>query len=239
MVDSIQANASSQEALSARFEATAHNLANANTGGYKRIMCEFISGGAAGTGAATGSDAISVKAVHDFSQGALAETGRSLDLGLQGKGFFVLETPKGQLYTRHGVFTTNGEGQLTDLIGRVVAGDSGPIVIPKNVAVSAIGVGSDGTVSAGKNVLGKVKVVEFEDPQVLTAVGQNAFEGPSNLAQAPKATVVRQGYQEASNVSVVDELVGLITVSRMYEANLKTVQSRDERLKTLLGVAAG
>jgi flagellar basal-body rod protein FlgF len=238
MVGSAEAIANSQKVLSAQFHVIAHNLANVNTSGYKRILCDFINAPTV-AGSQASPDAVTVKTVHDFSPGALVQTERALDLGLQGKGFFVLETPEGQLYTRHGVFTTNAEGRLVDLAGRAVAGESGPIVIPKNAPLRSINVSADGNISAGKAVLGKLRLVEFADPQVLVAVGQNAFQGPPNLATAAKTTTVHQGFQEASNVGVVDELVGLIMVSRLYEANLKAAHAQDERLKTLLQVAAG
>ena len=238
MVDSADAIANSLQALSEQFHAIAHNLANVNTSGYKRVLCDFVTA-PAGAGGPAAPGAVRVKTVHDFSPGTLVQTERALDLGLQGKGFFVLETPDGQLYTRHGVFTTNAEGRLVDLAGRAVAGESGPIVIPKNAPLHSINVSADGNISAGKTVLGKLKLVEFADPQVLVAVGQNAFQGPADQATAAKTTTVHQGFQEASNVGAVDELVGLIMVSRLYEANTKAAHARDERLKTLLGVAAG
>jgi flagellar basal-body rod protein FlgF len=235
MVDSIGANASCQEALTTQFQTITQNLANVNTCGYKRILCDFISQ----ADAAGGPPGVALKTVHDFSQGAMQQTDRPLDLALQGQGFFVLETPQGQFYTRHGVFTTNAEGQIVDASGRGVAGESGPLIIPKATPLSSVSVGTDGTLAAGKNVLGKLKLVEFKTPEVLVALGEGAFQAPSNLAASAQKTTVHQGFQESSNVNVVNEMVGLITVSRLYEANAKAMHSRDERLKSLLQVAAG
>jgi flagellar basal-body rod protein FlgF len=236
MVDSIEANASSQAALTAQFEAITQNLANANTTGYKRILCDIINQAGAGPGAPA---SVALKTVHDFSQGSMMQTDRPLDLALQGQGFFVLETPQGQYYTRHGVFTTNAEGQLVDSTGRGVAGESGPIVIPKNTPLTSVSIGKDGTVATGKAVLGKLKLVEFKAPEILVSVGEGAFQAPPTLATPSQKTNVQQGFQESSNVSVVNEMVGLITVSRLYEANVKAIHARDERMKNLLQVAAG
>jgi flagellar basal-body rod protein FlgF len=236
MVDSIGQNASSQEALTEQFETITHNLANANTPGYKRIMCDFISQPSSVPGA---SPEVALKTVHDFSQGALVQTDRPLDLAIQGQGMFVLETPQGELYTRHGVFTTNADGKLVDPSGRGVAGESGPIVIPNNTPLRSISIGADGTLAAGTTVLGKLKLVEFKTPENLVAVGEGAFQATSGQATPAENTTVHQGFQEASNVNVVNEMVGLITVSRLYEANVKTLHARDERLKSLLQVAAG
>jgi flagellar basal-body rod protein FlgF len=233
MIDSIEPNAASQEALTSQFQVITQNLANSNTTGYKRILCDFI--GQASGGAPGGS--ITVKIAHDFSQGSLVQTDRPLDLALQGQGFFVLETPQGQFYTRHGVFTTNAEGKVVDSLGRTVVGESGPLTIPKTMPLSSVSVSADGTLAAGNNVLGKFKLVEFKAPEVLVAVGEGAYQAPSGQAATAQKTSVHQGFQESSNVNVVNEMVGLITVSRLYEANVKAMHARDERLKSLLQVA--
>jgi flagellar basal-body rod protein FlgF len=237
MVDSIGPNAACQEALATQFDTIAHNLANSNTSGYKRLLCDFISQSA--PGAVGGPPGVIAKTSHDFSQGALVQTDRPLDVAIQGQGFFVLETPQGQFYTRHGVFSTNADGQLVDASGRSVAGESGPLSIPKTMPLNSVTISSDGTLSAGPSVLGKFKLVEFKAPEVLAAVGEGAFEAPASQATPSEQSTLRQGFQEASNVNVVNEMVGLITVSRLYEANAKVLNSRDEKLKSLLQVAAG
>lgn len=161
-----------------------------------------------------------------------------MDLGLEGKGFFVLETPEGPLYSRSGVFRTNAEGQLVDSSGRTIAGEGGPIVIPSTASTAAVGVSADGSISVAGQGVGKFRLVEFENEMDLVPVGGNCFRAPVDAVTTPATnTAVRQGFQEASNVRVVGELVGLITVTRLYEANLKAIQTQDETLKNILQVA--
>lgn len=241
MIDSAKAIASCVEATSGQYEAITHNLANTSTVGYKRVQAVFMSAGAdpSAPGGGSGSGIIG-KSFIDFTQGNLIQTGRPLDMALRGPGFFVLETPKGQLYTRNGTFQTNAEGQLVDTAGRTVAGTNGPLIVPRNAATSSINVTSDGRLMAGGLEVGRLKIVEFEKPEVLKPVGQCAFEGPAKPAPAEATkTTVSQGYQEGSNVNAVDELVGLITASRLYEANIKAIQTSSERGKSVLAVAMG
>jgi flagellar basal-body rod protein FlgF len=190
-------------------------------------------------GASAGSGAVSGKLSLDLTQGNLVQTGRALDLALSGPGFFVLETPTGNLYTRHGVFQANAQGQLVDAAGRTVAGEGGPLMLT-NGASESINVASDGRIFAGKQELGKLRIVEFEKSAEMEPVGQCAYQPRGKAAPAAAAkTTVQQGFQEASNVNVVDELVGLITVSRLYEANSKSIHSQDDRYKNIIQVAMG
>jgi len=241
MSDFIEATTSSLEALSDEYRAIAHNLANVSTAGYKRRCTSFVQllqAKMSGAEEAATSGTVVEEMSIDFTQGALTKTGRALDLALAGKGFFVLETPDGPMYTRHGVFLTNDTGQLVDSAGRIVAGEAGPIVIPPAVNPQNVQVSQDGTLSAGGAAFGKVRLVEVEDESVLLPVGDSCYrpaEGVEPTAAAGAA--VQQGYQEASNVRAVEELVALITVTRMYEANLKAIQTQDERLRNILQVA--
>jgi flagellar basal body rod protein FlgG len=246
MDDPIQATALSLTAISQRYEATAHNLANASTIGYKRCGAATMAAEVPVEGAPTGSVAtvpgttvaLATRTFIDFTQGALIQTGRPLDVALHGPGFLVLETPGGDRYTRNGVLRPNAAGQLVDSEGRTVAGEGGPIVLPSTASGMAISIGTDGRIMAGGKNIGQLRVVEFADPVALVPVGQNAFEAPAAAAPAPATkTTVEQGAQEASNVRVVDELVNLITCTRLYEATLKNVTVQDERMKSLLQVA--
>jgi flagellar basal-body rod protein FlgF len=235
MIDAIGANAASMDVISRQYEAIAHNLANSSTTGFKRTFCMQTSGAG---GSSTDPTNVAATMSIDFSQGNFVQTGRPLDLALSGPGFFTLETPKGLFYTRNGTFQTNAQGQLVDVCGRTVAGESGPIVIPAKAPAASITVSKDGRVSAGGATLGKLKIVEFANPQTLTPAGDSAFRASAAPQDAAK-TFVQQGYQEGSNVNVVEELVGLITASRTYEANIKAVTSGNERNKSLLQVAMG
>jgi flagellar basal body rod protein FlgG len=183
-----------------------------------------------------------VNSALDFSQGGVVETGRSLDLALYGKGFFVIETPEGPLYTRNGIFHSNSNGQVVNSDGKLVAGEAGPISIPNGVSHSQINVSSDGNISVGEAVIGKFRMVDFKDNErKLIPAGANCFQMPEEGIEPVTAEhiVVKQGYQEASNVKMVDELVDMIMVSRLYEANMKLISVNSEASSSIMNVAMG
>jgi len=230
----------SLESLSREFDIIAHNLANASTAGYKRRCNRFTKVLEAQTGQAR--DDGSTSGIFDFSQGNLVQTDRTLDFALYGKGFFVLETPDGPLYTRHGVFRTNETGQVVDAAGRLVAGAAGPIVIPSDIDVSQVHVSDDGRLGADGGVsIGQFRLVEFADKEdQLVPAGLNCFQAPqSAVPEEAEECLVKQGYQEASNVTLTDELVNMITVCRLYEANTKLLNVKRDASNSMISVAMG
>lgn len=242
MMDATAQVTESLNKLSSEFDVIAHNLANASTAGYKRRCSVFTKALAAqneqidGTGEEAASDS-----VLDFSQGHLRHTGRTLDVALQGEGFFVIETPDGPLYTRSGVFRTNQNGQLVDAQGRTVAGGQGPLSIPTTVARSRITINTSGQISAAGQSIGRLKIVAFKDDKdQLVPIGLNCYAVPEDVRpKEAEEVTVKQGFQEASNVAMVDELVSMVMVQRMYEANMKLVNGRKDASKSLMGVAMG
>ncbi len=240
---SIEATASSMQSLSEQYCAVAHNLANANTAGFKRRMSAFAQSlqqqtlaSASAPPAQAGT--ISATTAIDFTQGALTSTERPLDLAISGDGFFVIETTSGPVYTRNGSFGINGQRQLADSNGRLVGGESGPITIP--AGAGDINVAADGAVSVGGQSIGKLAIVAFADESLLLPAGASCFRAGKGAAPIDaEGATVRQGYQESSNVNVMEELVNLIAVTRLYEANAKSIERRDELMNHLLQVAAG
>jgi flagellar basal body rod protein FlgG len=231
-------------ALMEEFNIITHNLANTNTTGYKRICNEFakLLMDQQDNMEAELSGEITLNSTYDFSQGGMVETGRTLDFALHGKGFFVLETPEGPLYTRNGTFYTNQNGQIVDSEGRTVAGEAGPITIPANVALSQVYVTADGSISVGDTNIGKFRIVNFPDNEdKLESVGTSCFMMTDEqvVPVAAENVVVKQGYQEASNVKMVDELVDMMMVTRLYEANMKFVSAQMQNSSSLIGVASG
>ena len=243
MTDVAAQVSASLNALTREFDIIAHNLANVSTTGYKRRLHGFAqamdSQSDAADGAPDGGGASAEG--FDFSQGTLAETGRALDVALYGKGFFVIETPEGPLYTRHGVFRTNQNGQIVDSEGRVVAGVSGPLAIPASTNITDITVSQTGQISADGAPIGQFQIVDFPDNEdQLIAVGLGCFHAPENVQPAPtEEAIVRQGCQEASNVQMIDELVSMIMVTRTYEANVKLVNVKKDTTNSVIGVAMG
>ena len=234
---------SSVSALTNDYYIIAHNLANINTAGYKRKVNSFTRELMAQLSKVEDESVpegqIKINSVLDFSQGSLLKTDRSLDVAINGKGFFVVETPDGPLYTRNGMFQVNQQGQLVDHEGRIVSGAEGPIIIPSGVSVQEINIGEDGNINTAGGSLGRLKVVDFkEDEGKLFAVGKNCFGAPNDVQPgAAEEALTRQGYQENSNVERMEEVVGLITVSRLYETNMRLLARRRENAKAIIGVA--
>jgi flagellar basal body rod protein FlgG len=176
----------------------------------------------------------------DFSQGNFTETDRALDFAINGKGFFIIETPNGPLYTRNGIFQTNQNGQIIDSQGRIVAGEGGPITIPSNVGISQVSVSSDGNVFAGSINIGKFQLVDFGGNEAkLVPAGDSCYRMPdANIQPITAENIsVKQGCQELSNVKMIEELVDMIMVSRLYEANMKFIAARKEVASSITSAA--
>jgi flagellar basal body rod protein FlgG len=242
MADLISQVSTSIDALTREFEIIAHNIANVSTVAFKRRCNAFSKSLEAQEAETYSPGTIDLNSVFDFSQGSTAETGRPLDFALHGKGFFVIETPEGPLYTRNGVFSTNQNSQIVDSLGRIVAGQAGVIAIPNNVGIPELNVSTDGTISAGGVALGQFRLVDFQDDESkLVPTGESCYRMPETniVPVAAEHIVVKQGYQEASNVKIIDELVDMILVSRLYEANMKAITAEKETSSSLLSAAMG
>ena len=241
MSDIIAQVGPSIDALMRELYIITHNLANVSTAGYKR-RCNAFSKSLEAQGAGTETyspGSVDLNSAFDFSQGSIIGTGRSLDFALYGKGFFVIETPGGPRYTRNGMFHLNQNGQIVNSEGNTVAGEGGPITIPADVELY---VSSDGSIGAGGTAIGKFRLVDFKgDENKLVPTGASCFRMPDKdiTPVAAENIVVKQGYQEASNVKIVDELVDMIMVTRLYEANVKFIAARKEISSTIISVAMG
>lgn len=242
MADTVAQISASVERLMQEFDIITHNLANVSTVGYKRQCSDFSASlQAQQAGAEEQTDgSVTPTVLLDFSQGHIVETGRPLDFALFGKGFFVIETPEGPLYTRHGIFHVNPNGQIVDSEGRIVAGAAGPITVPTSVGLSQLQITNDGSLSAGGTTLGKFRLVGFPgNEDKLVPAGANCYRMLEEIQPVTaEHIVVRQACQEASNVRIVDELVNMIIVSRLYEANMKSIAAQKEASSSIIDVAA-
>lgn len=232
------------DALMQEFYIITHNLANVSTAGYKRRCNAFSRSleAQASTWKTQSPGSIDLNSVFDFSQGSIMQTGRAMDFALYGKGFFVIETPEGPLYTRNGMFHRNPNGQIVNSEGRIVSGEGGPITIPAGVGLSQLSVASDGNISAGGTAIGRFRVVDFGgDEDKLVPAGANCYRMPEEDIAPTTAgqIVVKQGYLESSNVKMVDELVDMMVVSRLYEANMKLVSAQRETSSSIVNLAMG
>ena len=149
----------------------------------------------------------------DQSQGALQKTGNELDLGIEGPGYFVVQTASGPVYTRNGAFQISSKGQLVTASGDAVMGDNGVItMLPGPVSIS-----SDGTISSNGAVSGKLKIVEFPAGTDLASMGNTYYSAPASAAAPAASSSVRQGMLESSNVNPIECVVELVTAQRSAE----------------------
>jgi len=197
-------------------ELTANNLANVSTDGFKadRMTARLEAGSSA---------PIPVTQL-DLSQGAFRETGRPLDLGLDGPGFFVVRTPTGERLTRGGGFRLDGAGTLIDLHGDPVLGRRGAIV----VTGGTVEVRADGTVVVDGQALDRLRLETAVNPLSLRKEGAGRFVSDSPAVPADLAKLhVRQGAIEEANLSAVHGMVDLVTIQRAYTANVNVLRAMD------------
>ena len=167
----------------------------------------------------------------DFTPGTTVNTGRPLDVAVDGDTFFVLNGPDGPLYTRNGGFHIGPQGELVNSSGLSVAGDGGPITVPAATSPSQIEIASNGRVSVAGNPVGTLRLVRFDDPSQLTLEGTTVFSAPEGQAvDAANASVI-QGYREQSNVSPVSEMIELISNVRSHEAAERILKALDETMQ--------
>lgn len=243
------------DAQQTRMSVVSNNLANVNTTGFKKSRAvfedliyqtvrqagaqsaqntELPSGLMLGTGVRT------VATEKMFTQGNLTQTDNSLDVAIQGRGFFEILLPDGGLgYTRDGSFQLNSEGQMVTSSGYEVQPG---IVIPEGTL--SITVAEDGTVSAqvagnvGPVEVGALQLADFINPAGLQPIGQNLFTetAASGAPQTGSPGLdgrgsLIQGFLEGSNVNTVEELVNMIETQRAYEMNSKAISTADQMLQ--------
>ncbi len=230
---------SRQTALKRELDVVANNIANVNTTGFKAdgsVFAEFLQSGAS-AGLFTGPDR-QLSLVQDrmtwtdMSPGAMQQTGNSLDVALDGDGFLVVQTEQGERYTRNGALQINASGELVTSAGYKVMGESGPIIL--NSTDRDITINPDGSIrvrEGNKPVdasRGKLRLVQFAQPQLLRKDGASTFSAPEGVqAQPATNTRVIQGALERSNVRSVVEMSRMIELTRAYTeiANLLQKQS--------------
>jgi flagellar basal-body rod protein FlgF len=210
-------------ALMARSQAldlVANNLANTSTPGYRgqhNIFRSFLAtaSGHPGSGLnqAVNDFGISGGSQMDLTQGNLEHTGNDFDFGVQGPGFFQVQTINGPVYTRNGNFQVSPQGQLITSEGDPVMGENGII----RIVGGPVTVSSDGTISVQGAVAGKMKLVEFPPGTGLESVGKTYYSAPKNSGTPAKQSSIAQGSLESSNVNPVASAVELVAVQRYAE----------------------
>jgi flagellar basal-body rod protein FlgG len=248
----LRTSATGMTAQQARVEVIANNLANVNTNGFKRSRAHFedllyqtvqgselLGGADAGVGETIqlgrGTRLSAVQRID--AQGALEQTGRPLDLAIEGDGYFIVELPDGTpAYTRDGSFTVSDQGVIVTTSGYTV--QPGITVPPDAVelVISRTGVVSVTTAAGAEPVeIDRIEIARFTNSPGLRALGENLFaetpaSGAANVGFPQEDGLGRltQGYLEASNVEIVQEMVDMIAALRAYEVNSKAVQAGEE-----------
>ncbi|WP_295006486.1 flagellar basal-body rod protein FlgG [uncultured Dechloromonas sp.] len=245
------------DAQQTQLDVISNNLANVSTNGFKRSRAVFEDllyqtmrqPGAQSSqqtqvpaGLQLGTGARPVSTARIFTQGNLQKTDNTLDLAVQGNGFFQVLLPDGTTgYTRDGSFQKDNQGQIVTSDGYPLQPN---ITIPANAL--SMSIGTDGTVtvtqpgSAAATQIGSIQLATFINPAGMLSMGQNLFQETAasgtptpNTPGTNGAGIVNQGYVETSNVNVAEELVTMIQTQRAYELNSKVVSTSDAMLGRL------
>lgn len=257
MLRALYTAATGMQAQQINIDTIANNIANVNTTGFKQGRAEFQdllyqnirpAGTASSSstsypvGLQLGLGTRPVATGRIYRQGDFRQTENPLDLVIEGKGFFQIRMPSGELaYTRDGSFHVNAEGAM-------VTADGNPLEPQIKIPVDAqeIVIGSDGTVSvtqAGQSAaqqVGSLQIANFQNPSGLNAIGRNLLmpTGASGDAKAGSPGekglgLLNQGFLEQSNVNVVEEMVNMIVAQRAYEVNSRAVRVADDMLSQI------
>ena len=232
MSNTIYTTLSKQAGLLKELNSVANNIANASTAGYRRegyLFSEYVQRLDDQDYSLSQSNVAG--RFFDATPGALTRTGATFDVAIDGEGYFLIETPRGERLTRMGGFSMDAEGQLVTQDGYRVLGEGGsPVTIP--VGAENITIAPDGTIAADGAPVGKLGLVTTP-ATALAREGDNLLRTDEEYkpVENPK---LRQGFLEESNVNAVIEVSRLIEVQRAYELNQQLMQGEDERIKAAI-----
>jgi flagellar basal-body rod protein FlgF len=238
--------AGSLKARSYQLELVSNNLANSSTVGYKpekSFFTVYNQAKAQGRGLPLSpyvdDGTVLAESGTDFSQGTLRQTGRKLDLALQGNGFFVLETAQGARITRDGQFQVGKDGQITAMDGSALLGKNNrPITI--DPAGGTVTVQTDGTVLQGTETVGQILIKAYATPDAIKRAGSSRFD-PSGSKEAEASATVTQGAVEDSRVDLATCMIDMIRLNRMYEMSMKVASTvvNDMDAKSISDISTG
>lgn len=224
---------SRQVALGRELDVIANNMANVSTNGFKARDARFREYlmPVARAEAFPRPDQVLSYVIDqgtplDLSAGAIESTGNPLHAAIKGDGFFAVQTPAGERFTRNGAFELDQTGQLVTSDGHVVQGENGPIVISPQE--SGFAISPDGIVSTDQGQRGRIRLVRFDNPQALLNEGANLFSSNAPAQPAGATSRLEPGALERSNVKPVIEMTRLIDVNRTYTSVAGMLSRLDE-----------
>jgi flagellar basal-body rod protein FlgF len=218
-------------------DAVSHNLANANSTGFRAEMHKFRAVDVQNSPLPSRAFVVDASVGTDFSAGPMQYTGRTYDVAVEGKGWFAVQAADGsEAYTRDGSFQLSPDGVLLTRSGQPVIGDGGPITIPPD---NEIVIGKDGSISAipstgdrnAVNVVGRLKLVNPAEATLQRGEDGLFRVAGGNPAPLDETVQVAGGYLEGSNVSVVDQMVNMISLARQFEMQtqmLRRAETNDQ-----------
>ena len=235
MLEGLYSAASGMEAQQQQFDSISNDMANLDTPGYQSTILGFhdllYSNGNYGSNVATGAGAAAEVVGRDQTQGAIQQTGQPLDVAIGGEGYLEVRRPDGTIgLTRNGALQLNDKRQLTTQSGMLV---QPPITIPAGVDPSQVSIASNGTVSVGKQTLGKLSLVDVPAPDGLVADGDSVFSATaaSGALKAAKGATLQQGALEGSNVNMGDEMSKMMAAQQQYAMGSQAIQYQAQMLQ--------
>ncbi|MDK2956746.1 MAG: flagellar basal-body rod protein FlgG [Desulfovibrionales bacterium] len=258
MMRSLWTAATGMVAQQMNIDVRANNLANVNTYGFKKSRAEFedlmyetmriagtvtAGGNQLPTGMQVGMGVKPVTVHKFFTQGDFENTGNTLDIAIEGDGFFQVDMNGTDAYTRAGAFSLDSDGRIVNANGYALQPE---FLVPPE-AVNVV-IAEDGTISAvdsegNELAAGNITTYTFINPAGLNAVGRNVYVQTDASGDPVEGTpgednfgTLSQGFLESSNVELVDEMVGLITGQRAYEMNSKAISTSDSMLQTAINL---
>ena len=239
MENALLVGLSRQIALARELDVIANNVANSGTNGFKARSSRFeeftIPTAKAETFKSRDrnlSFVIDAGTPMDISPGDIETTGNPLDAAIKGDSFFVVQTPRGERFTRTGSFTLDNQGQLVTSDGYPVLTEDGPLTVPQQE--TGLAIGADGTMSTSQGKKGKLRLVRFDDTRTLTNEGANLFSSRAQPQPAGTAGRLEVGAVEKSNVRPVVEMTRLIEVNRAYTNVAGLIGKMDDMKRTAL-----
>jgi flagellar basal-body rod protein FlgF len=211
-----------------------HNIANSSTVGYRADGVAFTSEPIYGPGYATRVNAVAGDAGTDFSSGVLMSTGQPLDVAVHGKGFIAVQGADGkEAYTRAGDLQVTALGAVITSTGFPVLSESGPLTVPPSTQVT---IGTDGTVSVVPLGLSAAAQSQVDRIKLVNPATKDLQKGPDGLlrlksggkAKTDETVSVQSGALEGSNVNAAQSLVNMIELQRLYELQIKSINSTDQ-----------